>query len=61
MRKDQDDLSAVLALDAMPLARLERRQRARAGDHDVGAGLDACFPPDDRQPGAFAHLVLAGS
>src|SRR4029453_13356612 len=57
--KDQDDLSALLALDAMPLARLEREQRSRAGDHDVGAGFDARFPFDDRQPGAFAHLVVA--
>lgn len=43
----------------MPLARLECQQRARAADHDVEAGLDARFPLDDRQLGAFAHLVVA--
>jgi hypothetical protein len=43
----------------MPLARIEREQRARRGVDDLGARFDACFPLDDHQPGAFANLVVA--
>ena len=43
----------------MPLARLERQQRARAGDHDVEAGLDSPVPHDDRKQCALAHQVVA--
>jgi hypothetical protein len=52
-------VSAVLALDAMPLAGLGREQRAWSSIDEVGARLDACFSLDDRQPGSFANLVVA--
>ncbi len=60
-REDQDDLGAVLACDAVPLARLEREQRARPSLDDVTARLDARFSLYDRQPGTFADLVVASS
>ena len=58
-REDQDDLGAALACDAVPLARLEREQRARSSLDHVTACLDARFSLYDRQPGELADLVVA--
>ena len=49
----------ALACDAVPLARLEREQRASSSLDDVTARLDARSSLYDRQPGAFADLVVA--
>jgi hypothetical protein len=43
----------------MPLARLEREQRARYSMDDFRPRFDACFPSTIVSQGAFADLMVA--
>ena len=47
-REDQNDLGAVLASDAVPLARLERDQHSRSSLDDITTRLDPCVSRYDR-------------
>lgn len=58
-RKDHHDPRAALAGNAVAFARLEGKQRCRAGLDYAPTRLDASGSLDDDKPGPLPNLVIA--